>query len=57
MNDRAIFKYQPHFEMFDFGGSSIKNIAKYYRSFGAIDEKYIHLHYNNLPKILRLLKR
>ncbi|OSY88496.1 hypothetical protein WH52_07015 [Tenacibaculum holothuriorum] len=57
MNDRAIFKYQPHFKIFDFGGSSMKNIAKYYRSFGATDEKYIHLHYNNLPKILRLFKR
>ncbi len=57
MNDRAIFKYQKNFDVFDFGGSSMNNIAKYYRSFGARDENYIHLVFNNLPKLLRFLKR
>ena len=57
MNDRAIYKYCNHFEIFDFGGSSMKNIADYYRSFGAVDENYIQLHYNNLPKLLQLIKR
>ncbi len=57
MNDRAIFKYERNFEVFDFGGSSMKNIAKYYYSFGGKDEYYTQLHYNNLPKLLRFFKR
>lgn len=57
MNDRAIYKYQKHFELFDFGGSSMKTIAKYYRSFGAHDECYTHLKYNNLAGLLKLVKR
>lgn len=57
MNDRAIYKYQKHFEVFDFGGGSMKKIAKYYKSFGGIDEKYMFIKYNNLPFFLRLFKR
>ncbi|MFY7671347.1 hypothetical protein ACOSP6_09720 [Tenacibaculum sp. MEBiC06402] len=57
LNDRAIYKYQRNFDVFDFGGSSMKNIAKYYYSFGAKDEFYVQLHCNKLPKILRLFKR
>ncbi|TYP98013.1 hypothetical protein C7447_103181 [Tenacibaculum adriaticum] len=55
--DRAIFKYRPNFDVFDFGGSSMKNIAKYFLSFGGKDEKYIQLKYNNLPKFLKWFKR
>lgn len=57
MNDRAIFKYQRNFKIFDFGGSSMKNIRKYYLSFGATDEKYYLLKQNKLPKYLKLLKK
>lgn len=57
MNDRAIYKYQPNFDVFDFGGSSMENIRKYYLSFGAVDEKYAQIHYNNLPKLLRFFKK
>ena len=57
MNDRAIFRFQRTFELFDFGGSSMPNIAKYYHSFGAVDEKYMQLYYNNLPPLLKLFKR
>jgi hypothetical protein len=56
-NDRAIFKYQKNFEVYDFGGSSIKSIAKYYTSFGAQTETYPQLKYNNLPRLLKLFKR
>ena len=55
--DRAIFKYQPHFNTFDFGGSSMRNIAKYFLSFGAKNESYMQLKYNNLPKLLKFFKR
>lgn len=57
MNDRAIFKYQRNFDVFDFGGSSMKKIADYYKSFGAKNEYYVQLHYNNLPKLLKFFKR
>ena len=56
-NDRAIFKYQPHFSVYNFGGSSMKNIANYYTSFGATTEDYQQIKYNNLPFLLGLFKK
>jgi hypothetical protein len=56
-NDRAIFKYQPHFSVYNFGGSSMKNIANYYTSFGATTEEYQQIKYNNLPFLVRLFKK
>ena len=56
-NDRAIFKYQPHFNVYNFGGSSMKSIANYYKSFGAETEEYDQIKYNNLPRLLKLFKR
>jgi hypothetical protein len=56
-NDRAIFKYQPHFSVYNFGGSSMKNIANYYTSFGAATEEYQQIKYNNLPFLLGLFKK
>ena len=56
-NDRAIFKYQPHFSVYNFGGSSMKNIANYYTSFGATTEEYQQIKYNNLPFLLKLFKK
>ncbi len=53
----AIYKYQPNFEVFDFGGSVMKSIATYFLSFGATTEKYIYLKHNNLPKLLRFFKK
>lgn len=41
--DRAIFKYQPHYETFNFGGSSIKSIANYFKSFNATTKNYFLL--------------
>jgi hypothetical protein len=55
-NDRAIFKYQPHFNVYNFGGSSMENIANYYSSFGALTEEYQQIKYNNLPFFIKLLK-
>ncbi len=55
--DRAIYKYEPHYKEFNFGGSSMKNIAKYFLSFGAKNQQYYFLKYNNLSKILRFFKR
>jgi hypothetical protein len=55
-NDRAIFKYQSHFDIYNFGGSSMENIANYYLSFGSQTEKYQQIKYNNLPFFIKLLK-
>ena len=55
--DRAIFKYQRHYNDFDFGGSSIKSIANFFKSFGSKDQGIILLKYNNLPRVLRFFKR
>lgn len=55
--DRAIFKYQKAVENFAFGGSSIQSIAKFFESFGAKKSVYYDLHYNNLPRLLKLFKK
>lgn len=54
--DRALFKYQKSYHIFDFGGSSMKTIANYYKSFGANTYKYQFLKVNSLPFLLRLFK-
>lgn len=54
--DRAIYKYQPKFEVFNFGGSSMEAIAKYFKSFGAGTQKYIQVKQNKLPKLIRFFK-
>ncbi len=43
LNDRAIFKYQKTFSTFHFGGSSMKSISNYYKSFGASTKDYFLL--------------
>ena len=40
----------------DFEGSDIRNIAFFYSSFGATEEKYAGIKLNKLPRLLRLLK-
>ncbi|PQJ82586.1 hypothetical protein [Polaribacter glomeratus] len=56
-NDRAIFKYQPDFNEYNFGGSSMENIANYYLSFGSKTEGYQQVKYNNLPFFIKLFKK
>lgn len=55
--DRAIYKYQNTFKTFNFGGSSMQTIAKYFLSFGAETKQYQQIKYNNLPFLLRLIKK
>jgi len=55
--DRAIFKYQKNFKTFNFGGSSMQTIAKYFLSFGAETVTYQYLKYHKLPFLLRLFKK
>ncbi len=41
----------------DFGGSNLKNVARFYHSYGAHDVVYLRIRKNNLPKAFRWLKR
>ncbi|MGK0325362.1 MAG: hypothetical protein ACJA2M_001198 [Polaribacter sp.] len=54
--ERAVHKYYEEFDLFDFGGSSIKSIASFNLSFGAYTVNYLNLKYNGLPKILKFFK-
>ncbi|MFD2566334.1 GNAT family N-acetyltransferase [Pseudotenacibaculum haliotis] len=54
--DRAISKYSNDFNTFNFGGSSMPSIAKYFLSFGATQVEYPFLKINKLPSLLRLFK-
>jgi hypothetical protein len=55
--EKAVRKYYEAFDLFDFGGSSVKSIASFNLSFGAHTENYLQLKYNGLPKILKLFKK
>jgi hypothetical protein len=55
--DRAIYKYQKNFEVFNFGGSSMLTIANYFLSFGGFSADYQQIKYNNLPFLLKLFKK
>jgi len=43
--------------IFDFGGSSIEQVARFNHSFGANDYEYQRLYRNNLPFFVKLLKK
>lgn len=43
--------------LLDFEGSDIRNLAFFYSSFGAAEEKYAGLKYNKLPALLKYFKQ
>jgi len=43
--------------LLDFEGSDIRNLAFFYSSFGATEEKYPGIKMNKLPKLLKLIKK
>jgi hypothetical protein len=43
--------------LLDFEGSDIRNLAFFYSSFGAKEEKYVGIKMNRLPKLLKLIKK
>jgi hypothetical protein len=43
--------------IFDFEGSDIEGIKKFYENFGAVNQPYSKIHFNNLSFPLKLLKR
>lgn len=40
----------------DFGGSSVENVARFYKNFGAKDCVYLRLKQDNLPKLVKWVK-
>jgi hypothetical protein len=43
--------------LLDFEGSNVHNIAFYFKSFGASEEKYAGLRVNRLPPLLKWIKK
>jgi hypothetical protein len=43
--------------LLDFEGSDIRNLAFFYSSFGAAEEKYVGIKMNRLPRLLQLIKK
>ena len=41
----------------DFGGSNNTNVAQFFRGFGAEDSVYLHLEKNELPRLIKWLKK
>lgn len=54
--DRFIFKHAETDSLLDFEGSEIRNLAFFYNSYGAFEERYPALRMNKLPKLLRWMK-
>ncbi|MBK5284219.1 MAG: hypothetical protein JJE25_02360 [Bacteroidia bacterium] len=55
--DNILQQYAGKIFHFDFGGSVIPSVARFYKSFGAEDYFYAHVKRNRLPFYLRWLKK
>lgn len=54
--DCLIFQFAGHQMLFDFEGSEIEGIARFFKSFGSEKRNYYKYKRNNLPWLLRLFK-
>lgn len=54
--DRFIALHANTDTLLDFEGSDIRNLAFFYSSYGAVEERFAALRMNRLPKLLRWLK-
>jgi Acetyltransferase (GNAT) domain len=55
--DQFIQEHAGENKIFDFGGSNVAGVARFYKNFGATDSVYLHLHQNKLPKLIRWIKK
>ena len=55
--DSIIKEFSESNLIFDFEGSDIKGISDFYLSMNPINQKYISIKFNNLPKIIKLFKK
>ena len=54
--DRFILAHASEDALLDFEGSDVRNLAFFYSSYGAVEEKYAAIRMNKLPKLLKWLK-
>jgi hypothetical protein len=54
--DRFIYQHAGTATLLDFEGSDIRNLAFFYSSYGATEERYPALRMNRLPKLLKWMK-
>lgn len=57
MNDAINLAKEKGLSRFDFGGSNVDSVAKFYKKFGAEDQFYTRITWNNLPFWFKILKR
>lgn len=55
--DKILEEFAQQDMLFDFKGSNHSGIASFYKKFNPTTELYQHIHYNGLPKLVRLIKR
>jgi hypothetical protein len=55
--DKAIQEYEKDVDIFNFGGSSMQSIAKYFLSFGGHSLNYQQIKLNTLPFLFKLFKK
>ena len=55
--NKVIEEFSEQDLILDFEGSDIKGIADFYLSMNPINQKYISIKFNNLPKIIKLFKK
>ena len=55
--DHIIREFAGQSFLLDLEGSDLPGIKKFYEKFGAVNQPYYHLHYNNLPLLLRIIKK
>jgi hypothetical protein len=55
--DEVIKEFSGQSLTLDFEGSSIEGIAHFYKKYGAVNEQYFFLRYNDLPGFVKLFKK
>lgn len=55
--DHIIKQFAGSGKCLDFGGSNHESIARFFHSFGAVDQTYYHVYRNRLPVFIKWLKK
>lgn len=55
--DFAIKLFNDEYDILDFGGSDIENVATFYKKFGAVDRTYYHYRIDQLPAWFKAAKK
>ena len=54
--DSFIRKYAGEKKVLDFGGSSVESVARFYKSFGALDYVYLQIEKKSIFKLIKWIK-